>query len=355
MAGKTLRRWIPVLFVIVVVAGLYWWAQSRRQPLEYAMAHVVESNAIVWNSNAQVRQPVTTLHYGDHVTILQRSGERADVRTDAGVRGWIDVSALMDADLWQQAATLLTRAKGLPVQAQGHTRTISNVRLSAGRDGPRIFQFGRNEPVVVLERTTSPVPVEGAAQTTATSEQNLPKREDWLLILRTPQKSAAEAAAPASTAGEASPASASAPPPAVPIAGWVLARFIELDPPAPIPDYFSAANLRVVTWAVISTAADDSGPKPQYLVAGTQGGEGQTCDFTLLRFYTWGAARQRYETAFVENDICGRMPIHVTMGPAESEFRFADPAQNGAERIYRVRQTSVRRVVGEAPSQRKKR
>ena len=77
---------------------------------------------------------------------------------------------------------------------------------------------------------------------------------------------------------------------------------------------------------------DDGGPKPQYLVAGIKGGEGQPCDFTLLRFYTWGAKRQRYETAFVENDICGRMPIRVTADAAESGIRFADPAQNGAER-----------------------
>jgi hypothetical protein len=340
MAGKSLRRWIPVLVVVLVIGGFYWWAQAHRPPPEYAMAYVVEGSAIVWNSNAQVRSPVATLHYGDHVTILQRSGERADVRSDSGARGWIDESALMDADLWQQAAALLTRAKTMPVQAQGHTRTISNIRLSAGRDGPRIFQFGRNEPVVVLERATSPVPVESAIPADAESERNLPRREDWYLVLRSPS----QAAAPAEAARGGGRGESSSTPP-VPIAGWVLARFIDLDPPAPIPDYFSAANLRVVAWAVISTVSDGGESKPQYLVAGTQGGEGSDCDFTLLRFYTWGAARQRYETAYVENDVCGKMPIRVTTGPTEAEFRFIDPEQSGAERVYRVRQTSVRRVT----------
>ncbi len=61
----------------------------------------------------------------------------------------------------------------MPVQARGHTRTISNVRLTAGRDGPRIFQFGRNEPVVVLERGTSPVPVGRTGA--ASPAQNLPR------------------------------------------------------------------------------------------------------------------------------------------------------------------------------------
>jgi len=172
MAGKVLRRWIPVLFLLLVMGTLFWWARSRRPPAEYAMAYVVEPSAIVWNSNAQVRQPVATLHYGDHVAILQRSGERDEVRSDAGVRGWIEASTLMDADLWQQSATLLTRAKSLPVQASGHTRTISNVRLTAGRDGPRIFQLGRNEPVVVLERSSGPVPTGGSEVTPTSTGQN---------------------------------------------------------------------------------------------------------------------------------------------------------------------------------------
>ncbi len=81
MAGKTLKRWIPVLFLLLVVAAVFWWAQSRRPATEYPMAYVAEPSATLWNANAQVRQPVTTLHYGDHVTILQRSDERVEVRT----------------------------------------------------------------------------------------------------------------------------------------------------------------------------------------------------------------------------------------------------------------------------------
>jgi len=345
MARKALRRWIPVL-LLPVIASAIWWAQYRRRPPEYAVAYVAEPSAILWNANAQVRQPVATLHYGDRVAVLQRSGDRAEVRSDAGARGWIDALLLMDGELWQQSAELLDRARKMPVQARGHTRTISNVRLAAGRDGPRIFQFGRNEPVAVLERNTSSVPPQGAGETVAQTTANLPKVEDWLLVLRTgPPGSGAGTAA--GGAPPFSPGTSSAAP-AVPIAGWVLARFIELDPPPPIPDYFNAAGIRVVAWVVLNTAPDTGGPQPQYLVAGARGGEGQPCDFTLLRVYTWGASQQRYETAYVENNVCGRMPIRVNATPAGADFRFADPAQGGAERVYRMRQTSVRRVTGPA-------
>src|SRR5277367_6494814 len=39
------------------------------------------------------------------------------------------------------------------------------------------------------------------------------------------------------------------------------------------------------------------------------GPEGQPCDFTALRVYTWGKQKERYETAFVESDVCGKFPI----------------------------------------------
>lgn len=350
MARQSLRRWIPALVLLLVVGSVVWWAQSRRQPPEYAVAYVAEPSVILWNANAQVRQPVATLHYGDRLTVLRRSDDRSEVRSDAGARGWIDTLMLMDGELWRQSADLLDRARQMPVQALGHTRTISNVRLAAGRDGPRIFQFGRNEPVVVLERGTSPAPREGAGGTVAQTKENLPRLEDWLLVLRA--QTANAGAGSAAGGSPAVPPRTSSAASAVPIAGWVLARFIELDPPQPIPDYFSAAGMRVVAWAVLNTVPDAGGPRPQYLVAGASGGEGQTCDFTLLRVYTWGATRQRYETAYIESNICGRMPIRVNPTPAGADFRFADPAQGGAERVYRMRQTTVRRVTGSAAAPR---
>jgi hypothetical protein len=128
----------------------------------------------------------------------------------------------------------------------------------------------------------------------------------------------------------------------------VLARFIELDPPPPIPDYFNAAGIRVVAWVLLNTVPGDGEPKPQYLVAGARGGEGQQCDFTMLRVYTWNIRRLRYETAYIENDVCGEMPIRVTAAPAGADFQFADPSQGGAERLYRLRQTMVRHVPSRA-------
>jgi hypothetical protein len=130
----------------------------------------------------------------------------------------------------------------------------------------------------------------------------------------------------------------------LPVAGWVLARFIDLDPPAPIPDYAVSAGLRVVGWAVLNKVPSASGEKPQYVVAATRGGEGQPCDFTTMRIYTWGEKQQRYETAYAESDFCGVLPIRVRQTPAGPEFRFAERDKGSGERVYVMRQTTVRRV-----------
>ncbi len=135
-----------------------------------------------------------------------------------------------------------------------------------------------------------------------------------------------------------------------PVAGWVLARFVELDLPDAVKDYASSADLHVVAWFELNRVPDGSGGEvPQYLVAGSRGGEGGVCDFTMLRVYTWSKARKRYETAYVESDLCGRLPIHISIGAKGPEFDFPDVDEGGADRAYVMIQTSVRRVKVAAP------
>ena len=75
------------------------------------------------------------------------------------------------------------------------------------------------------------------------------------------------------------------------------------------------------------------------------GPEGQVCDFTALRVYTWYVKKSRYETAFLENDLCGQLPVRLGKGPkGEPEFRFRVMNGHKEERVYRLLQTVVRRV-----------
>jgi hypothetical protein len=260
----------------------------------------------------------------------------------------MDAKLLMPAERWQRAENNIKESKSLPQQASGKTKVLTNLRIEPGRAAPRSFQLGRDVPVEVLSRSVVDRPAEESAASKKTEDQAAeqpadPRREDWLLIRARDED-----------AGE--------------VAGWVLGRFIELDLPAPLRDY--AAGIRFVAWFELNRvpassmeqsaeAKSAAGELPkqtpmmfQYLAAGVTGGEGQPCDFTLLRFYTWNNKRRRYETAYIESNFCARLPIRVTPIPpdanlekSEASFRFTAVGKSGGEtREYRMKQNVVRRL-----------
>jgi hypothetical protein len=366
MFGRILhmRGIIPVILILAALG--YWWLHPRP-PKIIAIGYVADRDVALWNTLAQVRQPVAELQYGDRVEVIRQEGTAAQVRAASGTLGWLlDTRQLMDSALWEQSAAALARAHAMPVQARGRTKTVSNVRIEPGRNAKRIFQFLRGTPVLVLERTVADAPQSNDESSkdekVAGAEEQKPKREDWLFVLRA-ENPAPGSSAPASHASSTAPGGrasagpvsggpspvhsegAAASSPATPIAGWVLARFIEPELPGPVRDYARSSDLHVVAWFELNRAADGSGGQaPQYLVAGSHGGEGQACDFTMLRVYTWSTARRRYETAFVESGLCGHLPIQVSQSPSGPEFHFANAGKKPAERMYVMRQTVVRRV-----------
>ena len=134
------------------------------------------------------------------------------------------------------------------------------------------------------------------------------------------------------------------------IAGWVIARFVSLDLPAPVREGTESANVRPLAWFELNRVTDGDGEHSQYLVAGTRGPEGLPCDFTTLRVYTWNTRKTRYETAFIDNNPCGAFPIRITKDPkGQPEFGFRLYGEK-EERHYRLIQTVVRRIKDENPA-----
>jgi hypothetical protein len=362
-----MRKWIIGILVIALAIGVYWRLRAKPKPI--GQAYVGERYAPVWTTTAEVRQTVATLHWGDQVSLLSRSGNDSRVRTIAGVEGWMDSRALLDDAAWQSEIHLLAQARSMTIQAPGRTKVVTNVRLDPGRDATRVYQLAGGVPVAILARKTEDVPATPGAATPENEES--PKREDWLLI-SAPAAKADAAAGPQSgesvqqaqaelVTGSGAQSSSSAGASTVPpLAGWVIGRFIALDLPEAIRDYASSSDLRPVAWFVLNRVGNGGSEIPQFLVAGTRGAEGQPCDFTMLRVYTWSAAKSHYETAFVENDLCGSLPIQVGKreGSGDPEFRFTGLSEKEPreERVYVMHQTIVRRVrEGEAAAPRKAR
>jgi hypothetical protein len=296
------------------------------------------------------------------VEIMERQNEQAQVRTAAGTLGWTEQRNLMDSGLWHRARDLAQRAGSMPVQARATSDKLTNVHVEPGRASPRTYQFRSGTPLEVLGRAVADYSRGGVdevgAPGAATPAET--RHEDWALVR-----------AKEDPAGE--------------IAGWVLRRFVKYEIPRQLLDY--STQYRFVAWFELSTvpagepdpipqnparrtAPEVPGPpesvragqpaepgeKPQFLVAGIQGPDGQPCDFTLIRVYTWGAGRRRYETAYVESNLCGSLPICVQAAGAaggNAGFTFTNRGRGGEERReYAMHQTSVRRTDTRRPAAR---
>jgi hypothetical protein len=351
--------------LMVLVAALYVRFHHSAPPLETAYAG--SRTVTLYSTSAQVREPVTIVSFGDRLEVLQRFQNQVKVRTSAGVMGWTEEGDLLSADLWQTLKDLEAKSATMPVVAHGHTRVLSNLHIEPGRDSPRVRQLNKDIPIEMMAR--QPELVAPAAISSAEDESGdapasdsakpdgrkskgrkstdrkssdrdsgdkpQPKKEDWWLVR-------------AHIADQAV------------LAGWLLGRFVELDVPSPLPDYATSAGMRIVAWTELNRVPSESGkPVAQYLLLGTHGPEGQPCDFTSLRVYTWGKQKDRYETAFVESNVCGKLPIQrlQSAGPeADITFSFLDSSNGQPERrTYRMHQTIVRRVSDGSPPKPRKR
>jgi len=331
---------IGFMVILVIAAGFYFRSRVMHGPI--GVAYAGNRDVTLWSTTAQVREPVATLKYGERLEILQRSQDQVQVRTAAKVVGWTEESDLLSADVWEKGRDLDARAATSPIEARGHTHAISNLHVDPGRDSPRIEQLSKTTPLDLYARAVVDAPAPAASAQNAATNAGPPeaappeaKKEDWWLVRAHLQDQTT-------------------------VSGWILGRFVDLDVPAPLPDYASTADMRIVAWFELSRVADPSGAaKPQYLLVGSRGPEGQSCDFSLMRVYTWGAQKQRYETAYVESDLCGKLPVKVTqaVGPrGDVTFAFEDSGRGAAQtRTYVMHQTVVRRVkdAGSTPAQRR--
>lgn len=332
---------VPLLSIVVVLA---WMFRPKRETV--GEAYVSERSATLWSSVAQVRQPLGTLHYGDRVDVVGKRNDSIKVRTAAGELGWVEGRYLMDPSLWQRSVKLLERVSSMPVQARGRTKVQTNLRVEPGRTQPRLYQFGRGVPVEIVGRAVADW-AQAPDEKESLNESEGIKKEDWFLVRGLANRPPSETTVRSAETTTTQPGDQT-----VPIAGWVIARFLELDLPDAVREEAASANIRPIAWFELNRVSDPSGDKPQYLVAAARGAEGQPCDFVTIRVYTWNGRKERYETAFIENNLCGEMPIRVGQGPkGEPEFRFKEMGGRKEERVYRLMQTVVRRVRegGESP------
>ena len=129
----------------------WWWSSDSTSASDHAavpleIAYSGNHLVTVYSTSAQVREPVTTVSFGERLDVLQRFQDQVKVRTADGVVGWVEERDLLSADAWQRMKDMETKAEGMAVEARGHTRVLSNLHFGPGRDTPRIRQLNKDVP-----------------------------------------------------------------------------------------------------------------------------------------------------------------------------------------------------------------
>jgi hypothetical protein len=173
---------LGLLVLLILGTAAYLRFHHAKPPMEVGYAG--DRQVTVWSTSAQVREPVTTVSFGEKLDVLQRFQDQVKVRTTTGITGWIEERELLSADVWQTAKDLTKKAATMPVEARGHTKALSNLHIEPGRDSLRIRQLYKNTALDVLARQpVSAAAVRGGGAEEDPKAESAGKKEDWWLVL----------------------------------------------------------------------------------------------------------------------------------------------------------------------------
>jgi hypothetical protein len=299
------------LFLLAAIGSAFyflWYKPAHTPPLD--AGYVLPPTIQVFDTPAEVRLTVGTLKNGDRVEIMKRTRNWAQIRTADKLTGWVENKDLLDSQTYEGGQKLLHDLRQIPVQAEGHTSGIVNLRLEPSRDSTQLAQLHQDLKVQVFGRRMMERPAPDG-------QPNAPKLHDaWYLIRADPN------------------------------AGWVLGRFVALDPPDKLSPYAQGSNL--VGWIVLKTVADEGQPVPEYLTAERLGT--QEADFSHIRVFTWWVKDHKYVTAYVESNLKGYFPIRVAAidGVPYFRLRLMDDQGEKFQKVYGLFDT-ITRPVGTVP------
>ncbi len=231
------------------------------------------------NPNSEV---VRKLPAETPVHLIDKIGEWYRVRTRDGREGYLEQKVVGGEDIIRQTHELRRSIEGMPVQAEGVTKTKANFRLEPGRQHPIVEVLPPDKKFEMYERIVTPRPGQGQAD-------------------RNPNRQRMEGQPP--SAGEGTTASELFEDSTkkdvwykVRIedgrVGYVYTHNLTFTPPDDIARM--VPFMRVLAWRTITTTDDpDQGARNNYLVACAPIGKDPGCDFTRIYFMNWTAKLKR--------------------------------------------------------------
>src|ERR1039458_621529 len=120
MVWRSLRKGV-VIPLLLILAAIGYWRLYPHAPKVISVGYLADRDAILWNTLAQVKQPVGELHYGDRVEVIGAEGTSVRLRAPSGTTGWLlDSRKMMDEQIWGGRVFLLALAQTLALHAPRH-------------------------------------------------------------------------------------------------------------------------------------------------------------------------------------------------------------------------------------------
>jgi hypothetical protein len=270
---------------------------------------------------------VATAKHGERIEIIQRRRKFLRVRTAGGVEGWTEESQLLNAAEMADLKDLAVRASKMPSQGQATSFAALNVHTQPAAGSPSFLQIKEGEKFDVLADIV--IPHIGVAR-----QPLIPPPEKKKPAPKKPQKQSKVPPPPLPTApsppanwlelsktdieDEPAPEESEAKP--VPTerwslvratggqSGWVLTRRVSMAIPDEVAQY--AEGRRIVAYFPLGYVQDEEAKKPIWLWA-TSSGALEGYEFDSFRVFIWSLRKHRYETAYIERNLTGHLPILV--------------------------------------------
>ena len=299
-----------LILLASVGSAYYFFIYKPAHVLPVEAGYVLPASVQVVDTPAEVRIVVGSLKSGERVEITKRTRNWAQIRSADNLAGWVENKDLLDAQTYEGGQKLLRDLNPIPPQAVGHTSGVVNLRLEPSRDAAQLAQLPENLHVQVFGRRLVDRPAPDG-------QPNAPKVRDAWYLIRADAR-----------------------------AGWVMGRFVGLEPPESLAPYAQGSNL--VAWVVLETVDDGGQPVPEYVTADRVGT--QEADFSHLRVFTWWVKNHKYVTAYVESNLNGYFPIRVAEVEGVHYFRIRvmDAQGQKFQKVYGLFDT-ITRMVGTVP------
>ena len=279
-----------------------------------------------------------TLEHGDRVEIIGRRRRFVKVRTSEGAEGWVDSAQLLGTGEMETLRALAARAAAESSQGAATVFDLLNVHTAPNRQAPSFFQMkpGMHAAVIAHQRAPRvpfgpptflteifrpappPTPRKPKKPKTKPANESPPPGlaptvpDDWLSISGRPD-------GPPATAKPPAPETVAPPLEWWTLVraedgrtGWVLTSLLYLDIPEEVAQY--AERARITSYYPLGQVAARSGAQKTIWLWTTLATRNVDHHYDNLRVFTWSIRRQRYETAYIERNIRGWLPVTLLRG-----------------------------------------